>query len=488
MPAAFAATTMLYDGLISVDPNGEYQPGGLSESYEVSEDGTVTTFYLKEGITFHDGSAFTADVVKWNIELVQNGAGCCAYLFTPVINIEVIDDLTIALTTDGPFPGLIFNLSSAWGLMMSQEKYEECGEAYGISPECVSGTGPFILEEWVTNDYITLVRNPDYNWAAEWTGHTGPANVDSVTIKFIGEDATRLVDLEVGDTHLMTDAPWRDIPTFEDDPAFQVIQIPDATLYYILMPIDQPMVADLNTRLAIGHAIDRELIRDTLYMGLGAAKTTYLASEITADKGVVGPDYDPAKAAEYFAAAGWVMGDDGVLVAESVEGVDAGTRFEVAFSTYSHDEGRRMAEVTQKMLADVGIVANIEVMDDATYIDALTAGEVELGVRKYTWDNADILPWFIHSQYLPYPNYTNVNDPWLDECMDDADYNSASWAIRDEKYAACQQYIIDDIYPWAPFFQLPTLWFARDTVENISSIPLRGEMSTELWVLIDLVE
>jgi peptide/nickel transport system substrate-binding protein len=488
MPTAYMATQMLYDSLVSVDPNGEYKPGGLTERFEVSADGTVTTFYLKEGITFHDGSDFTADVVKWNIELVQNGAGCCAYLFTPVIDINVIDDYTIALTTDGPFPGLIFNLSSAWGLMMSQAKYEECGEAYGLSPECISGTGPFKLTEWVANDHVVLERYDDYNWAASWTGHTGPANVDSITIKFIAEDATRLVDLEVGDTHLMTTAPWRDITTFQDDPAFQVVQIPEATLYYILMPIDQPMVADINTRHAIGHSIDRTLIQDALYMGLGAAKTTYLASEITADKGVVGLDYDPAKAADLFAAAGWVMGDDGVLVAESVEGVDAGTRFEVSFSTYQHDEGQRMAEATQKMLADVGIVGNIEVMDDATYIDAVTANEVQLGVRVYTWDNADILPWFIHSQYLPYPNYTNVNDPWLDECMDDADYNSESWAVRDEKYVVCQQYIIDDLYPWAPIFQRPTLWFARDTVEGIVSIPLRGEMSTELWVVIDLAE
>ena len=488
MPAAFAATQMLYDGLVSVNDKGEYVAGGLTESYEVSADGTVTTFYLKEGITFHDGSDFNADVVKWNIELVQNGGGCCAYLFTPVIDINVIDDYTIALTTDGPFPGLIFNLSSAWGLMMSQEKYEECGEDYGATPECVSGTGPFILEEWVTNDHITLVKNPDYNWASAWNGHKGSANVDKITIKFIAENATRLIDLQAGDTHILVRAPWRDVADFQDDSDYNVVQIPEATLWYVLMPLFEPMVADLDTRHAIGYSIDRDLIKAALYSGLGAAKTTYLASEITADKGVVGLDYDPAKAAEMFAAAGWVMGDDGVLVAESVEGVDAGTKFIVNLATYQHDEGQTLAEVVQKMLADVGIQSTIEVMDDATYIDAITAGEVQIGLRLYTWDNADILPWFIHSQYLPYPNYTGVNDEWLDTCMDNADYDSASWAIRDEKYVVCQQYIIDDIYPWAPIFQRPSLWFARDTVTNILSIPLRATMSTELWVTIDLDE
>lgn len=488
MNTAFEAHQWLYDSLLSVDTNGEYVAGGLTESFEVSDDGTVTTFYLKEGITFHDGSDFNAEVVKWNIELVQNGAGCCAYLFTPVTNIEVIDDYTIALTTDGPFPGLIFNLSSAWGLMMSKEKYEECGEDYGLSVECVSGTGPFMLEEMVTNNYMTFVKNPDYDWAAEWTGHSGPAKVDKITFKFIPEDATRLIDLQAGDTHLMIDGPYRDVADFQEDPDFQVVAIPEATLWYVLMPVLQPMVADLNTRHAIGYAIDRDLIKETLYQGLGAAKTTYLASEITADKGVVGLDYDPAKAAEMFAAAGWVMGDDGVLVAESVAGVEAGTRFSVTFHTAQYDRAQTLTEVIQKQLADVGVETNIIVMEDATYIDAVAAGEVELGLKVYTWDNADILPWFLHSQYIPNPNYTQVNDEKLDTCMDDADYNSESWAIRDEKYRVCQQYLIDDIYPWAPIYQPPALWFARASVKDITSIPLRAGMSTELWVLIDLDE
>jgi peptide/nickel transport system substrate-binding protein len=488
MNTAFEATQMLYDSLLSVDSNGEYVAGGLTDSYEVSDDGTVTTFYLKEGVTFHDGSVFNAEVVKWNIELVQKGAGCCAYLFTPVIDMNVIDEYTIALTTDGPFPGLIFNLSSAWGLMMSPTKYEECGEAYGLSPECVSGTGPFMMTEWVTNDHVTLVKNPDYDWAAEWTGHTGPANVDKIIFKFIAEDATRLVDLEAGDTHLMMGAPWRDVADFQADSDFQVVQIPEATVWYVLMPVLQPMVKDLNTRHAIGYAIDRDLVKEALYEDLGAAKTTYLASEITADKGVVGLDYNPTKAAEMFEAAGWVMGDDGVLVAESVDGVEEGTRFSVTFHTAQYDEAQRLTEAIQKMLADVGVETNIIVMEDATYIDAVEAGEVELGLKVYTWDNADILPWFIHSQYIPNPNYTQVNDEKLDTCMDDADYNSESWAIRDEKYRVCQQYLIDDIYPWAPIYQRPALWFVRASVTDITSIPLRAGMSTELWVLIDLDE
>ena len=166
----------------------------------------------------------------------------------------------------------------------------------------------------------------------------------------------------------------------------------------------------------------------------------------------------------------------------------AGTRLELTLTTYQTKAAQRLAEVIQKMLSDVGVATTIQPLDKPTYDSALEAEEVEIALRVYTWDNADILLWFIHSQYIPTPNYTGVNNPDLDTCMDDADYNSATWAIRDEKYRVRQQYIINTHYPWAPVFQVPTLWFARDTVLDITSIALRAGMSTELWTLIDLSE
>jgi peptide/nickel transport system substrate-binding protein len=342
----------------------------------------------------------------------------------------------------------------------------------------------------VPNDHLTLVRNPDYNWAPEWTGHTGPANVDKIIYRIMPEDATRLIELEAGDVHLVMSAPWRELPTYMDNPDYQVVAIPDATIWFVGMNLNAPIVADLRTRQAIGHAIDRELIQETLYLGLGHAKTTYLASELGGDKDVaeVAPDYDPAAAAELLAEVGWVMGDDGILVAESVEGVDAGTKFEVSYWTYNDDDSKRLAEVTQKMLNDVGIKAEIQLMDKPTYDAQLEAGGHQIILRRYTWDNNDILPWFHHSQYLPYTNYLGVNDPDLDAMMDNADYDSASWAERDEKYREAHRYLIETYYPWAPIFQRPSVNIARSTVKNFQGIPLRAGMSTEVWTLIDLEE
>ena len=485
MVYAMEPTVMIYDTLVSVDHNYEYHPGGLAERWEVSEDGTVVTFYLKQGVTFHDGSEFNAEVVKWWLELMASDVSGVSYMYSAITEIEIIDDYTVALHMDGPFPALFYYLSGAWGLVMSQETYESLGpDEYASNP---SGTGPFMLEEWVFNERLVLVKNPDYNWAAEWTGHEGPANVDKIIYRIIPEDASRLIELEAGNVHLVMEAPWRELPRYITDPDYQVYQSPDATIWFVGMNLNAPIVADLRTRQAIGHAIGRDLIQQTLYMGLGRATGTYLAGELPADQGVseYAPSYDPDEAARLLAEAGWVMEDDGILVAENVEGVDAGTRFEVDYWTYMDDEARRLAEATQNMLADVGIKANITPMDKPTYDSQLEAGGHSIILRRYTWDGLDILPWFHDSGYLPYPNYLGVNDPELDQIWYDSEY-VATWEERSDSFREGHIMLIEKWYPWAPIYQRPMLVFGRSTVKNFQPIPLRGGMSTELWILVDL--
>jgi peptide/nickel transport system substrate-binding protein len=449
MVYAMEPTVMVYDTLVSVDYNYEYHPGGLTERWEVSEDGLVVTFYLKEGIKFHDGSDFNAEVVKWWLELMVSDVSVVSYMYSAITEIEIIDDYTVALHLDGPFPALFYYLSHNWGLVMSKEQYESLGpDDYASQP---SGTGPFMLEEWVFNERLVLVKNPDYN-------------------------------------HLVFEAPWRELPTYIADPDYQVYQSPDATIWFVGLNLNAPIVADLRTRQAIGHAIDRDLIQQTLYMGLGRATGTYLAGELPADQGVEAPSYDPAAAADLLAEAGWAMGDDGILVAENVEGVDAGTVFEVEYWTYNDDEARRLAEATQRMLADVGIKANITPMDKPTYDSQLEAGGHSIILRRYTWDGLDILPWFHDSGYLPYPNYLGVNDPELDQIWYDSEYAVPTLADRDDSFREGHQLLIDRWYPWAPIYQRPMLVFARSTVKDFQPIPLRGGMTTEVWTLVDLEE
>jgi len=477
---------MIYEPLVTVDGNYDFQ-GGLATDWETSEDGLTWTFYLREGVTFHDGSEFNAEVVKWWLEGMQQGVN--SYMFESMTEANVVDDYTIEMVFEAPFPNLLYNLSTSFSGIMSQAAYEEYGDAYGT--EYAVGTGPFMLEEWVQNDRLVLVKNPDYNWAPEWTGHTGPANVDKIIYRIIPEDATRTIELQAGNVHLLlSPPPPRELPAYQDNPDYFYMSAPAATIQFVGMSVVHPFFQDIRTRQAIGHALDRELIVETIYQGLGRPSITYLAAELGGDEGVaeVAPDYDIDRASELLAEAGWVPGDDGVLVAENVEGVEPGTPFEVSYWTYQEDEYRRLAEVTQRMLADIGIKANIQLMDNPTYSAQLKGGGVELILRQYEWDNNDILEWFHHSKYLPYPNYLGVNDPEFDAMLDEANFETPTWEERDARYVEIHKYLIEEWYPWAPVRQSAVVFVGRSTVKNFQPAPLRGASSTATWLRVSLEE
>jgi peptide/nickel transport system substrate-binding protein len=475
---------MIYEALVTVDGNYEFQPG-LAESWEVSEDGLTWTFNLRQGVTFHDGSEFNAEVVKWWLEGMQEGVN--SYMFESMESAEVVDEHTIQLNFPAPFPNLLYNLSaSGFSGIMSKEAYEELGDDYGTQPV---GTGPFMLEEWVQNDHLTLVKNPDYDWAPEWTGHTGPANVDKIIYRIIPEDATRSIELQSGNVHMLLDAPApRELPQYQDNPDYLYEEFPSFYIQFIGMRVDHPVLSDIRTRRAIGHAIDREAIVENVFQGLGRPSKTYLPAELGGDKGVseFAPGYDLEEAKRLLAEVGWVPGDDGILVAEDVEGVEPGTPFEVSYWTYQEDEFKRLAEVTQNMLTEVGIAVNTQLMDNPTYIDALKGEDTELILRQYGWDNNDILEWFHHSKYLPYPNYLGVEDPEFDAMLDEANFNTATWEARDEKYVDIHKYLIEEWYPWAPIRQPSEVIVGRSSVKNLELVPLRGTSSAMVWLQIDL--
>ncbi len=484
-----ASTTMfahnvIYEGLVGVDSNYQFVPA-LAESWDTSADGLTWTFKLRKNVKFHDGSAFTADVVKWWVEKMQKGVN--SYMFESVTEIKVIDTNTIALVFKAPFPNLLYNLSTSFSGIMSKTAFEKYGAEYGT--KYAVGSGPFMFKEWVPNDHLTVVKNPDYKWAPSWTKITGGAKVDSILFRFIPEDATRLIELQSGNVQIMLDPPpAREVANLKTDAKLKVLEASDDVIQFIGFNLNDPLFKDIKTRKAIGYAIDRKLILDTIYQGAGKPTSIYLAAELGANKGIdaVAPSFDKAKAQALLAEAGWKAGADGILVAENVAGVTKGTKFEVKYLTYQEDQFKRLAEVTQKMLADVGIKANTQTVDSPTYTAQLKAGTFQLILRQYSWDNNDILEWFHHGKYLKYPNYTGVNDKKFDDMLDDANFKTALWADRDTKYQAIHKYLIETWYPWAPVRQANATFIWRTTVKDFNPLPLKGASSTYVWLAVDI--
>src|SRR5699024_4280841 len=190
--------TNIYETLVKLNQDLELEPG-LAESYEQISD-TSWEFKLREGVTFHDGSDFNAEVVKANLDRVRDEevASPLAFLFTEIDEVEIIDDYTVQIHTKEPFAALPAHLAHPGGHMISKEvidadyaQMEEGGDPLTEVHQNPIGTGFFKFEEIVEGDHVTLVRNDDY-WGEA-------ANPSEVTFKVVPEDATRIAELSTAD-------------------------------------------------------------------------------------------------------------------------------------------------------------------------------------------------------------------------------------------------------------------------------------------------
>ncbi|MBV6638862.1 MAG: ABC transporter substrate-binding protein, partial [Mameliella sp.] len=157
----------VYDGLVRYkDGTLEVEPA-LATDWTISEDGTEYTFDLREGVSFHDGSPFNAEAVKFNFERMLNedhpyhdtGPFPLAFFFSAVETIEVVDDLTVKFTLNAPYAPFLSNLAYPTGLIVSPAAVEQHGSDFGRNP---SGTGPFTFAEWRSNEAVVIEGNPDY--------------------------------------------------------------------------------------------------------------------------------------------------------------------------------------------------------------------------------------------------------------------------------------------------------------------------------------
>ncbi|MEC8796710.1 MAG: ABC transporter substrate-binding protein, partial [Pseudomonadota bacterium] len=192
----------VYDGLVRYkDGTLEVEPS-LATAWEISEDGTVYTFTLREGVTFHDGSAFDAEAVKFNFDRMldeshpyhNTGPFPLAFFFSAVESVDVIDPLTVQFTLNAPYAPFLSNLAYPTGLIVSPAAVAEHGADFGRNP---SGTGPFKFAEWRSKEAVVVEKNVGY-----WDGD---AKLDAVVFRPITDANTRTAEMLAGGIDLMVE-------------------------------------------------------------------------------------------------------------------------------------------------------------------------------------------------------------------------------------------------------------------------------------------
>ena len=441
----------IYETLVNRDENNEIVPG-LAESWE-QVDETTWSFKLREGVTFHDGEEFNAEVVKANLDRILDPAVASPrlFLFEMITNVEVVSDYEVNITTEYPFAPLLAHLSHNGGGMVSPASIEADYEALngGADPGSVIsenpvGTGFFEFESWTPGSEIKLVKNENY-----W-GEDG-AKVDSVTFRVVPDSQVRAADLETGNVHIIDPVQPNEVERINNSGVATVNQKASSSLAYLGFNTEKEPFNDPLVRQAISKAIDREAIISGIYDNYGIPAIGPLAPGIfgyTEDIDVVEYNMDEARA--LLEEAGMADG------------------FSTTIWTNDNPQRQAIAVLVQEALAELNITVEIEVMEFGTYLEQTAAGQHDMFILGWSNPTGDAdygMYALFHSSQKGNPGnrsfYENAEvDALLDQGRQEADP-----AAREAIYAEVAQLLTDDA-PMAFLLHTEYLTGVSDNVQG----------------------
>jgi len=281
----------VFEGLTRFGPDGAILPG-LAESWEVAPDGLSWVFHLREGVTFQDGTPFTAEDVVFSFDraVAEGSLNAQKGLFAGINELTAIDDVTVEIGLDAPKASLLTNL--AWGDMVIVSPATADGNA-----QKPVGTGPFAFANWVQGDRVELARRDDY-WGE------APA-LEKVTFKFISDPTAAFAAMMAGDIDAFPNYPApENLAQFEADPRFQVLVGSTEGETILAINNGRPSFDDIRVREALALAIDRQAVIDGAMFGYGTPIGSHFAPHNPAYVDLTGAvSYDPERAKALLAEA-----------------------------------------------------------------------------------------------------------------------------------------------------------------------------------------
>jgi len=428
--------TSVYDTLVYQDPeSGEFVPG-LAERWEVSEDGLVYTFYLKRGVTFHDGTPFNAEAVRFNLERVTSpdlASQKARFMLGPYERTEVVDEYTVRIVLSEPFAPLLDSLSQVYLGMASPAAVEEWGDEYQLHQV---GTGPFMFVEYVPGDHLLLRRNPDYDWGPPVYQH-GTAQLDEVEFRFFTDPATRSPALETGEADVMGEIPPQDAGRLEGSADFRIeaVALPGASLM-MFMNTARPPLDDIRVRQALLYGTDRDAVVSTIFRDTSPVAYGPLTAVTFGYDPAVRDyyPYDPERAASLLDEAGWVDSDgDGV---RDRDGEPLVLEMYLMGWGYMPEVGQLLAA----QWADLGVGVESRVVSYPEALEVGGGGQHHLIPFTLSGSDPDILRKFFHSQALF--NWSLVNDPEMDGWLEEA-ARLSDQGQRTTLYSQVQRRVMD---------------------------------------------
>ena len=444
----------MYEGLVSQAPDMSFEPC-LAESWEQSEDALTWTFHLRDGVKFHDGEVLDSADVLASIETASNPDSPSAYSgYTSTFSsVEAPDEKTVVIKTEKPNPLMLFNVAQIY--ILKKENVE--GKTEEEIAANVVGTGRYKFVEQVKEDHIDMVANEDY-WGEV------PA-IKNVRFRRITNEATRTATMLTGEVDFTIDISVRDIDRLESTDGISVLKQKGLREIYLnldsredspLFPGQKNPMSDARVREAMYLAIDEATIIKNIMNGCAFEMNSIVPENYVGYQEVERKAYDPERAKELLAEAGYPDGFEVTLDAPN--------------DRYMNDD--QIAQAVAGYFEKVGIKVNLNLMPKSNFFSYIKPAENNSMLLMTGWSDAsgdglsllhDMLYTFDRETGVGTVNRGHYSNAEVDALIDQA-YMEPDEGKRAEIIASADQIARDD-FAYIPLHFEQDTYAIKDTLD-----------------------
>ncbi|SFT32711.1 ABC transporter substrate-binding protein [Sedimentitalea nanhaiensis] len=456
----------IYEGLVARDKDFEIA-GQLAQSWE-QVDATTWRFTLRDGVTFHDGSAFAADDVIFSMDRALSETSNFKHVLASVESYSAVDDMTVEIVTKAPNPILLNDLLD---LMILDKQWAEANgavepinlqaEEKAFSATNANGTGPFSVVSRAQGEKTTLAAFDGY-----W-GETG--NVTEVVFTPINNAATLVSALLSGEVDLVMPLPLQDIARVENGAGVKVVSSAEARTMYLGMdqwrdqiiesPVEGNPFLDLRVRQAFAHAVDAQAIIDRVMQGQATLATQYVMDKVSGyNPDLTRLEYNVETAKSLLAEAGYPEG------------------FELTMdcSTDRYVNDGQICQATVSLLARVGVKVNLIAQPKAQFFPKVVAPDFGTSFFLLSWTPSTMDSLNVFQNVLGTRDLENGKGAWnISGCsVPEADALAAEAAVtmdaaaREKMLQDAMALMVEDVC-LVPLHVQQLVWGAAEKVEVV---------------------
>ncbi|MBM6581869.1 hypothetical protein ILT44_16855 [Microvirga sp. BT689] len=430
----------VFDQLVSADADNKKYPG-LAKSWTMAPDNKSVVLQLRDDVTFHDGTKFDAEAVKFTFDTIVDpatGSQGAIDMIGPYEGSDILGPYEIRIRYKRPFPTAIDSFSENELSIVSPTAVKKLGGT-GFAQAPV-GTGPFKFVSWEKNKQIVLERNPDYKWGAPFYSTQGPSKVARIIHRFIPNAATRVAALESGEVHYTDLTPPLDMRRLGDSSKYDTMTgVASGVPFSLMFNVSRGPLQDIKVRQAFMYAVDRSRLSQNLFFGYAKAAWGPIAPSTPAYWKGVEEYYKFSRetAGKLLEEAGWKMGSGGIREKD-------GQPLQIYYPTLLEPE---TSVALQADLKRVGIDLKVENVTKAKQDELIINNQYDVGGIRWVYNDPSVLRIPFDSGNIPEPgkfkfNWMRWKSPELDKVLAAAS-TAASLEERTKLYADAQKMIMD---------------------------------------------